>query len=248
MLSNKMKIAAAVLLSQTMLVGAASAGHSENWSYVGVNGPDKWSELDEAFEKCREGITQSPINLETKKLASNKDPIIFHYEPYAISPKTFGVKVSSNASNKYIEVGDKIYNLVQFHFHMPGEHSINGKTSPAELHFVHQDADGNLAVVGVMIEEGKSNPMIKYIVDSAGNQQQKYAVESSDITNLLPVDRSYFRYMGSLTTPPCTEGVNWHVLKTPIEASKEEIAALAKTMPSSGTARPIQPKNNRTVK
>lgn len=247
MLSKKMKIAAAVLLSQTMLVGAASAEHSENWSYVGMTGPDKWSELDAAFEKCKEGIKQSPINLEKKKLVSDKDPIIFHYEPYAVNPKTFGVKVTSNASNKYIEVGGKIYNLVQFHFHMPGEHSIDGKISPAELHFVHQDDNGNLAVVGVMIEEGKSNPMIKYIVNSAGNKQEKIAVESSDITNLLPMDKSYFHYMGSLTTPPCTEGVNWFVLRTSIEASKEEIASLSKTMPG-GTARPVQPINNRTVK
>lgn len=247
MLSKKMKIAAAVLLSQTMLAGVAYAEHSENWSYVGITGPDKWSELDAAFEQCREGVKQSPINLEQKKLVSDKDPIMFHYEPYKINPKTFGVKVTSNASNKYIEVGGKIYNLVQFHFHMPGEHSIDGKISPAELHFVHQDDNGNLAVVGVMIEEGKSNPMIKYILNSVGDKQAKLAVESSDITNLLPMDKSYFHYMGSLTTPPCTEGVNWFVLRTSIEASKEEIAALSKTMPSD-TARPVQPLNNRNVK
>ncbi len=245
MLPKKSKnIISVVLLSQIFFANHSIAKESEAWSYVGRTGPDQWSKLDDAFALCREGVTQSPINLDTKKLADNKDPLIFHYESYKITSEDFSIK--SVAKSKRLEISGKTYKLAQFHFHAPGEHSIDSKISPVELHFVHQDKDGNLAVVGVMINEGKSNPILKSIIDTANKDSQaKYDIEDGDLMKLLPENKEYFHYMGSLTTPPCTEGVHWYVLKTPIEASKEELAALDKAMPDN--ARPIQDNNGRVA-
>jgi carbonic anhydrase len=246
MLPKKSKnIISVLLLSQIFFANHSVAKESESWSYVGRTGPDQWSKLDNAFTLCREGVTQSPINLDKKQLADDKDPLIFHYKPYKVASQDFSIKVSKES--KRIVIGEKTYNLAQFHFHAPGEHSIDNKIYPVELHFVHQDNDRNLAVVGVMIKEGKPNPMLKSIIDTANKDNQvKYDVEDGDLMKLLPENKEYFHYMGSLTTPPCTEGVHWYVLKTPIEASKEELAALDKAMPDN--ARPIQESNNRVVK
>ena len=243
MLSRNIKFFTGIAL---LLSSTATAKESESWSYVGRNGPDHWSELDKKFTLCKEGVTQSPINLDKKNFASDKDPIIFRYESYKVTLQDYSVKVSKEPS-KHIIIGDKTYKLAQFHFHAPGEHSINGKISPLELHFVHLDQSDNIAVVGVMIKEGKSNPLLKKIADTANkSNKEKYTLEDGDLTSLLPEDKRYFHYMGSLTTPPCTEGVHWYVLKNPIEASKEEIEALDNAMPSN--ARPIQEGNGRIAK
>lgn len=130
---------------------------------------------------------------------------------------------------------------------MPSEHSINNKIYPAELHFVHQDKDANLAVVGVFLTEGASNKVIKEIIDTANKgDKAKHAIGDDDLMNLIPKNKEYFHYMGSLTTPPCTEGVHWYVMKNPIEMSKEEIAELDKIMPEN--ARPIQDPKGRVAK
>ncbi len=242
----KNKTISHIFLALAFCANTALAEESIHWSYVGRSGPDHWSELDKKFELCKEGVLQSPINLDKVHLVSDKEPLIFHYESYEARLKDFSLKINTELS-KHLEIEKKHYKLTQFHFHLPSEHSINNKTSDAELHFVHQDKDNNIVVVGVLIKEGKPNEFIKKIIESANQDNKaKYALEDGDLMTLIPENKTYFHYMGSLTTPPCTEGVNWYVLKTPIEASKEEIEQLKQTMPSN--ARPIQDKNNRKIK
>jgi carbonic anhydrase len=226
------------------VVTQATAKESETWSYVGRGGPDKWSELDQKFSACSEGVMQSPIDLDDKKLLPDKAEISFYYDVYQPSAKDYSIKLANQ--DKHIKIGDRTFKLIQFHFHMPSEHSINGQVSRGEVHFVHQDDAGNLAVVGVNFKEGKSNPLMKRIIDAYnGDAKTKYALEDGNISNFLPANREYFHYMGSLTTTPCTEGVNWYVLKEAVEASKEELSALDKLMPDN--ARPIQESNGRVA-
>ncbi|PHQ94334.1 MAG: carbonate dehydratase [Pseudoalteromonas sp.] len=140
------------------------------------------------------------------------------------------------------------YDLLQFHFHSPSEHTLNGKSFPLEVHFVHKAQDGTLAVVGVMFEEGAENAELAKIwkdMPKAAND-----VTTSDVTvnagNLLPVDQTVIRYAGSLTTPPCSEGVKWHVMTSPIEVSKEQVEKFLSTVPANN--RPLQPLNDRSFK
>lgn len=242
---RKKIISVALLTQACLLTNTALAEESVHWSYADRSGPNHWSELDERFTACKEGIIQSPINLNTKKLISDKEPIIFHYEAYKVKLKDYTFKISSKDS-KHIEIAGNIYNLAQFHFHTPGEHSIDNLIYEGEMHFVHQDKDSNLAVVGIMIKEGKSNPLLKNILNTANkSKEEKFSIEDSNLMSLLPENKEYFHYMGSLTTPPCTEGVRWYVLKTPIEISKEELKLLKDSIPDN--ARPIQENNNRLV-
>ncbi len=245
MLSNNLKNVVRVAILLQSISSIAYAEESIHWSYVGRTGPDHWSKLDKAFEACSEGVKQSPIDLNHKTLVNDKAPIIFHYDSHKVALKEYSIKVS-NEPSKHIEIAGKTYKLIQFHFHMPSEHSVDNKTSDAELHFVHQDNDGNLAVVGVFIKEGKSNKLIKAIAETATKSNEaKYTLEDSNLMSLLPENKEYFHYMGSLTTPPCTEGINWYVLKTPIEASKAEIMELKSTIQHN--SRPIQDAKGRVA-
>ncbi len=241
----KNKLIGFIVLAQVFCANTVLAEESIHWSYVGRSGPDHWSELDKKFELCKEGILQSPINLDKLHLVSDKEPLMFHYESYSARLKDFSLKINPEVS-KYIEIEKKHYKLTEFHFHLPSEHSINNKIYDAELHFVHQDKNNNIVVVAVLIKEGKSNELIKQIIESA-NQSNKvrYELEDGDLMTLIPENKAYFHYMGSLTTPPCTEGVNWYVLKTPIEICKEELEMLRQIMPSN--ARSIQDSNNRKI-
>jgi carbonic anhydrase len=191
---------------------------------------------------CR--ILQSPVNVNKQNLISDKDPIMFDYYAHDFSNNIENFSAKSSA--KGMTVGGVEYHLSQFHFHTPSEHTIDGKSYPAVAHFVHHDKDGNLAVVGVMYKVGKPNKKFKEIVESENmGMKKKIAVESSDLTELLPVNREYFHYMGSLTTPPCTEGVSWFVMKHPVEISQKQLDDLNKLMPNN--ARPIQDPNGRVA-
>ncbi len=152
------------------------------------------------------------------------------------------------ASGSSIRIRDKRYELNQFHFHHPSEETIKGKRFPMEVHLVHSDTDGNLAVVSVLLEEGSANPLIESLwglapkvagAEKAGGNMQ------INVADLLPTNRSYFTFGGSLTTPPCTEGVSWFVLKTPVTISSKEVATFAEIYPYD--ERPTQPLNGRTA-
>lgn len=237
---KKLLITTAMLSSLSCLAGEKSMD-SIDWSYVGRTGPDHWSKLDEEYMKCNYGALQSPINLDTVNLLSDKEKIQFHYNECK--------NTDDFSKSKHIKIGGKIFKLIKFHFHMPSEHSVNHMRYPAELHLVHMDAEGKLAVVGIFITIGKeNNKTVDALIDAASaNNEKKFTVEDGDLMPLLPKDTNYFHYQGSLTTPPCSEGVQWYVLKTPIEVSEQEIKDLRKLIPDDNS-RPIQDDKGRVAK
>jgi carbonic anhydrase len=207
-----------------LFANIAFAAESSIWSFVGRVTPDHWSKLDKKFESCGEaeakGITEVTIN----DLDIKAPPIIFDYNIYKYDPKT--IKAS-----KHMNIGGRIYKLVEFHIHLPSQHSIIGNIANAAIHFIHQDKDNNIAVVAVMIKVGKSNTTIKNLITTVDqDDKERFAVEDGDLSSLLPLNKLYYHQIGAMSTPPCTDQVNWYIMKDPIEASTEEIIGLNKTI------------------
>ena len=221
---------------------------AHEWGYSGSEGPAHWGELTSEFAVCKTGQRQAPINIVGAQSA-DLPAIQFEYKPSALHIINNGHTIEVNyAPGSFIKVGDKRYELKQFHFHHPSEQTINGKHFPMELHLVHADADGNVAVVAVMLEEGSTNSLLHTLWGLAPKTAGPEKTDDNlqiNAADLLPATRSYFTYAGSLTTPPCTEGVNWFVLEAPETISKKQVAAFAKIYPYD--ERPTQPLNGRTV-
>ncbi len=221
-------------------------GHG--WSYSGAEGPDHWGELKPEYDSCSLGHRQSPIDIRDAHDA-DLTPIHFDYKPTALKVINNGHTIQVNyARGNSITVGNKRYELIQFHFHHPSEEEIEGKTYDMVVHLVHRDQDGNLAVVAVLLTKGRANAMVQELWEHLPEEKEKetliHGVEIN-AADLLPVDRGYYSFPGSLTTPPCTEGVSWFVLKTPTEISSSEIVQFGALYPHN--ARPIQPLNRRTI-
>ncbi|WP_252502799.1 carbonic anhydrase [Sporosarcina sp. Marseille-Q4943] len=222
------------------------------WSYDEETGPDKWGELDPTFSACTEGNEQSPINIEFSQVKTSEelDNFKIQYEPTNFSIINNGHSVQANPatpSNSIIVEGTE-YKLAQFHFHTPSEHQINGQNMDMELHLVHQDTDGGLAVLGLMIKEGKENEKLAPIWDLLPMNETENDIELNetiDLQALLPSDQTTYYYNGSLTTPPCSEKVKWIVFEEPIEMSKEQIQAYQLNFPEN--QRPVQPLNEREI-
>jgi carbonic anhydrase len=176
--------------------------------------------------------------------------IQIQYKPTPFSLVNNGHTVQANASTpaNSIVVEGKEYKLAQFHFHTPSEHQFNGEHYDMELHLVHQDANGKLAVLGVMIQEGKQNEKLASVWEALPQEETENDVsvdEPVDLQALLPADQTSFHYNGSLTTPPCSEGVKWIVFEQPMEMSKEQIQAFQQIFPDNH--RPVQPLNEREI-
>ena len=221
---------------------------SVHWAYEGKEGPEQWGGLSKDFQVCKSGKMQSPIDLtETKAEGATIHPISFDYRLTELNVVHNGHTIQVNyAPGSGITVKGKRYELLQLHFHTPSEHAIDGKRAPMEAHFVHKAADGSLAVVGVMMEEGASNLALGEIWNSMPTKAGETETNKKVLINardLLPHDTSYYRYMGSLTTPPCTEGVNWHVLKEPIQVDAQQIDQFADAV--GDNSRPLQALNTR---
>lgn len=226
-----------------------SGGHAPHWDYDGNDGPDHWGELDPAFETCKKGQNQSPIDISAPS-ESPLAPIKFDYQTIPLNIVNNGHTIQVNApKGSTITVGDKKYELLQFHFHSPSEHKSGGKASDMEVHLVHKNQEGQLAVVGVFINKGKENPLVKTIWEhlpaKAGAEEAVKGVMINP-ADFLPASRTYSNYPGSLTTPPCSEGVNWIVMNKPIEVSEAQIKKFTSIVPMS--ARPVQPLNGRPLK
>ena len=218
-----------------------------HWTYEGAEGPDSWGKLDSTYATCGTGKSQSPIDLAnpTKNDLSN---IVFHYQPSEVRILNNGHTVQVNYDpGSYIEIDGQRYDLVQFHYHAPSEHTINGKSFAAELHLVHKSASGQLAVIGILLEEGAVNTAYQPLLANlpAEKSPEKDAGLKINALDLLPTEQTTFRYSGSLTTPPCTEGVNWNVMVTPVQLSADQIAAFQKIF--EGNNRPIQALNSRAM-
>ncbi len=219
------------------------------WGYEGSTGPSEWAGLDPAYAGCA-GKAQSPINLDRGE-ASTPPRLGVSYEPSAVSVENNGRSIEvAYPPGSSIELGDTEYELVQFHFHAPSEHVLSGKRYPIEFHLVHRTDDEGIAVLGVLGAVGKPNPLLTSLRESLPKKEgQKLRpgekVNALDLLPPTPESSRRWSYEGSLTTPPCTEGIRWTVFDLPIELSEPQLAEL--TSIYSGTNRPLQPLGSRKL-
>ena len=229
----------------------ASHGGEVHWAYEGENGPQAWGQLKPEFNVCAIGQRQSPINIEaTATLQGPAEPLQFNYTPSDGTVVNNGhtIQVDLTGDNSLTVRGSN-YQLVQFHFHRPSEEQINFRRSSMVAHLVHKNSEGQLAVVAVLLDPGVANTLIDkvwtYMPLDAGDRV-RMPMGLIDMNELLPKDQRYYQFMGSLTTPPCTEGVLWMVLKQPTQLSREQIRLFSQLVPNN--ARPVQPANGRAVR
>ncbi len=225
--------------------GLAPAAH---WDYGGSGGPDTWGRMKPEFSKCATGTRQSPIDIRDG-IKVELDPVQFDYKPsgFRVIDNGHTVQVNPAAGNS-IEVMGRRYELVQFHFHRPSEERINGKQFEMVVHLVHKDLDGRLAVVALLLDRGAAQGVVQSVWNNLPLEkgEELPARTLLNVNELLPPERQYFTYMGSLTTPPCSEGVLWMVMKQPVPISAEQIGIFARLYPMN--ARPIQSASGRLIK
>ncbi len=232
----------------------ATAGHGGgdvHWTYEGETGPQAWGKLKPDFNLCAIGKRQSPINIEDgNTLQGPAEPVQFAYQPSNGTVVNNGhtIQVDVQGDNS-ITVRGSNYRLLQFHFHTPSEEQLNFKRFPMVAHLVHKNNEGQLAVVAVLLDEGASNPMIDKVwtympLDTGDRVRMPQGL--LNVSELLPTDQRYYQFMGSLTTPPCSEGVLWMVMKQPVTISKAQYKLFTQLYPNN--ARPVQPVNGRPVR
>jgi carbonic anhydrase len=227
---------------------ASAAGHGPPWGYTGPLAPQAWASLHPSFSLCGSGQRQSPVDIRDG-LPVDLEAVDFLYRPgfFSVTDNGHTVQVQVGGGNA-IEVGARRYELTGFHFHLPGEERVDGRSFAMSIHLVHRDAQGRLAVVALVAEEGPEHPAVQAVWNNLPLERGEFVAASVefDPTALLPARRGYYTYMGSLTTPPCTEGVLWIVMQQPIQVSPQQLAIFARLHPMN--ARPIQPLNNRVIK
>jgi carbonic anhydrase len=235
----------------------APAPSDPHWGYEGEAGPDAWGSLSPAFSACGEGRAQSPIDIDAPakatlpglKMSFRPASLrIVHHEHVADAIHNgHTIQVNYSAGDE-LALGEETYELLQYHFHAPSEHTVEGRRFPMEMHLVHRSGRGGFAVIGVLVKEGAHNSAFDPIWS---NLPEKKGVETHfesvtvDVDALLPETRTTYRYDGSLTTPPCSEGVKWLVMTSPVALSREQIGAFRKLVGEN--ARPLQPRNGRAV-
>ncbi len=219
-----------------------------HWGYSGSEGPEHWGGLSDEYAVCGTGRAQSPIDLAEAE-HSGLAELRFDYRPVPLEILNNGHTVQVNVpSGNFMRIGRRSFELLQFHFHTPSEHQVSGKAFPMEVHFVHKDANGELGVVGVFFEEGYDNAFLGSFIDRlphSGGQKDQDHSRFLDISGFFPHNRRFTRYFGSLTTPPCSQGVNWYVIDQPVQASSDQISAFNRIMGTN--ARPAQSINGRMV-
>lgn len=240
-----------VYLSLTVafvLMAGNSLASDVHWGYSGHAAPEHWGELDPAYETCGKGVNQSPVNL-TGFVEAELTPIIFKYSGLVTEVVNNGHAIQANyTAGSTIQVGDKTFELEQFHFHAPSENTIHGEFFPMEGHFVHAAEDGSLAVIAVMYTIGDENEGMQKLWHQMPSKVGGKAAMATQVRagDLMPEDRDYFLFNGSLTTPPCSEGVLWLVLKEPVTVSKEEVDTFVRVMGHPNN-RPVQPLHARPI-
>lgn len=241
--------AAVLLLTGCISVLAyASGGEGKHWGYSGENGPEHWGQLSPEFSMCGTGKNQSPVNL-TSFIQAELEPLTMQYSTEGVEVLNNGHAIQVNfAPGSTLAVEGREYELKQIHFHSPSENVIDGQSYPMEGHLVHLDGKGQIAVVAVMYEEGPENGAIA----AAWKEMPGAAGETKPLTGFgtaegfLPASRDYYRFNGSLTTPPCTEGVTWLVIKESAKLSAGQISQFQKVMGMANN-RPVQPTNARVI-
>lgn len=225
--------------------------HDEHWSYEGRTGPHAWGKLKPEFSLCANGNRQSPIPIEDAiTLKGPADPIVFNYQPSkgVVINNGHTIQVDVTGDNT-ITTRDTTFKLVQFHFHHPSEEQINQKTFPLVAHLVHRNEQGQLAVVAVLFNTGTANSLIHKVwtyLPLDANDKVRMPEGLINLSELLPRDQRYYQFIGSLTTPPCTEGVLWMIFKQPITVSEEQLKLFGQLFPNN--ARPVQPVNERPIR
>ena len=229
--------------------GQAPNPHAAHWSYGGEGGPEQWGQLKPEFATCATGSRQSPIDIRSG-VKVDLEPIQFDYRPSAFGVIDNGHTIQVNVGGgNAIEVQGRRYDLVQFHFHRPSEERINGRQFDMVAHLVHKDPEGRLAVVAVLLDRGGvAQPLIQTVWNNLPLEKGSEVSVRGDIdmNHLLPADRRYFTYMGSLTTPPCSEGVLWLVLQQPVPVAQDQIGVFSRLYPMN--ARPVQQASGRLIK
>ena len=240
----KLKILATVA---AFSCGVALAADKVHWSYEGEAGPAHWGQLDPAYEACGLGVNQSPINIENT-IEADLAPLQLNYQAGGTEVVNNGHTIQVNyVAGSTLQVEGREFELKQFHFHTPSENTINQRSFPMEVHLVHADKSGNLAVIGIMMNLGDDNSAVAAAMELAPETEGKMAVDGAiDVRHLLPQQQDYFRFNGSLTTPPCSEGVIWLVMKHPISVKKEDMEKLSRLV-HGHNARPVQPINARPI-
>ncbi|PHN04633.1 carbonic anhydrase [Flavilitoribacter nigricans] len=222
--------------------GSEPAAAATHWGYEGEVSPVHWGELTEDYLQCAEGHFQSPIDIESYRAEAHPGSILdFKYHPSPVDIVNNGHTVQANLEEENVLVANAHdYQLRQIHFHEPSEHRIDGVIYPMEMHMVHTDSTGKLAVVGILIKEGPPNEFLNTLWEALPEHPEEHAhpATSCDIVHLLPEEHNIYHYSGSLTTPPCTEGVEWFVMGTPISLSKTQIDKFRKIYHNNN--RPVQ--------
>jgi carbonic anhydrase len=245
---KKRNIGLSLIIVVLCMVSIALAGENVHWGYSGHEGPEHWGELDPKYSACSEGKNQSPVNL-TGMIKSDLSPITINYQSGGNEILNNGHTIQVNYKpGSTITVNGHEFELKQFHFHSPSENTIEGHSYPMEAHFVHADKEGNLAVIAVMFKTGKKNVELEkawaHMPENTGDKNT--LPKSLDASSLLPHNHDYYRFNGSLTTPPCSEGVWWLVMKYFNTASKEQIDKFVNTMGHPNN-RPVQSINARVI-
>ena len=238
--------AVSVLVS-VMLMGSVAQTMASSWSYQGDGGPEHWGDLTPEFLQCKKGVQQSPINIVTQGVERSSASLKTAYHASRGQVVNNGHTIQLNLADAgEVVAPEGRYKLLQLHFHTPSEETLDGQAFPLGMHLVHQNAAGQLGVLALLIKEGKPNPALQTIFARLpSNPDQSYLVAGFDPTHLLPSSLTHFSFQGSLTTPPCNEGVAWRVIQTPIEMSGEQIKAFRQQFEMN--ARPVQDLNDRKV-
>lgn len=231
--------------------GHTTHEHQAHWTYSGDTGPAHWGDLSPKFSLCKSGKNQSPIDV-TESVAVGTTRLAgldVFYKPATLKIVNNGHTIQVNYPvGSYIKIGHHRYDLLQYHFHTPSEHTRNGVHYPLEMHLVHKDHDGNLAVISVLFEEGKMNPFLDKIILNAPiklNAPRLAKKITFSPTQFFPKNKTFFKYSGSLTTPPCSEGVYWIVFKYTAQASAGQIQDIQNMLGNNN--RPVQPPYARSL-
>jgi len=240
-----------------LLVACEPAAHEDHWGYQGDEAPEHWADLGSGFALCRDGKQQSPIDLtdavpiEDSGIERSLGKTVLKREQRArvmdLVDNGHTIQVTNDAAMT-IELGGTYYELVQYHFHAPSEHTVDGVHAQLEIHFVHKSAAGELAVFGLLVEEGEHNVILEPIIAALpdGPDDARHLEDLDlDMSELRPLPQRYYRYEGSLTTPPCSEAVQWLVMVDKRQISAEQMTAIVSRLHHNN--RPVQPLGDRVI-
>jgi len=232
----------------TALATPSETDMQPHWDYMGIDGPEHWGMLTKEYMACETGNRQSPINISMSKPGQQHNTLVLRYHPSQVYELNNGHTIQvSHTSGCEADLNNRTYKLRQFHFHAPREHHIEGKAFPMEMHFVHQDDKGHILVIAVMMKTDSPVPVLDKLWQWLPKQQGRAVslpLEFS-IADILPTTTHHYSYSGSLTTPPCAEGVQWIIFKEPIHIANEDVQNFIQII--GHNARPVQPLRNRQI-